>query len=381
MKNISIFGITGSIGQQATKLILDSPNDYKLVAITAQSNVALLISQAKLLKPQLAVIGEDKLYEVLREGLAGTGIKVASGQEGMNEASTMKCEIALMAIVGIAALMPTINLIRSGANIALVNKECLVCAGELMLSEVEKHNVKIIPVDSEHSAIFQIFDHANPESIDAIILTASGGPFLHLPQEEWGEITKAQALKHPTWRMGNKVTIDSATLMNKALEIIEAHYLFQVVAEQIEVIIHPESIIHSMVRYVDGAVLSHLGISDMTIPISYALSWPNRARLSLPQLDLAKLSKLTFFAPDTEKFTSLNLVRQVLASKGAAPIIFNAANELAVKYFLEDKIKFIDILPTITSALDQLSYPSPTSIEEVIAIDQMVKDGLALTNY
>lgn len=372
-KKVSILGSTGSIGTNTVKLLTSTHSDYQVNALTAANNVELLAEQARNLKAKMAVISNTALYNELKDKLFGTNIQVKAGEEGLLEAASDGNDLVVSALVGIAGLKPTMAAINAKTNIALANKECLVCAGRLMTLAASANNVKIIPVDSEHSAIFQVFETSNKEKIEKIILTASGGAFRDLTKEELPFVTKEQALNHPNWKMGPKVTIDSATLMNKALEVIEAYYLFEMPLEKIEVLIHRESIIHSMVAYIDGSVLAQLGVPDMRTPISYALSWPKREMVIMDRLNLAKIGSLNFAEADNEKYPALALARKVLALGESYPIVMNAANEVAVSAFLNDKIKFIDIIPLLEEAISKLALPAPNTIEEVMAIDQQAR--------
>lgn len=366
---LSILGATGSIGTTAFDLIAHAPERFALEAITAQDSVDKLIALAQRFRPRHVAIGNAAHYDTLKTALADTGITVAAGADAVAEAASRPADTVLSAIVGAAGLKPTLHAIRQGARIALANKECLVCAGELMLEEIRRHNATLLPVDSEHSAIHQVFDFAHPETVEAIILTASGGPFRQKSLDEMRGMTVEQALNHPNWSMGAKITIDSATMMNKGLELIEAYHLFPVRAEQIEIIVHPESVIHSLVRYRDGSTLAQLGEPDMTIPIAYALSHPTRMATQSTPLDLAKYGSLTFEAPDETRFPALRLAREALQKGGSAPIILNAANEIAVEAFLQNRIGFLDIAATVERALDTLPHAAVRSLEDVESID------------
>lgn len=366
---LSILGATGSIGTTAFQLIDSAPERFVLESITAQNSVDKLVELALRYRPRHVAIGNAEHYDALKTALSGSGIAISAGTEAVAEAASRPADTVLSAIVGAAGLKPTLNAIRQGARIALANKECLVCAGELMLEEIQRHHATLLPVDSEHSAIYQVFDFAHPDTVEAVILTASGGPFRRLSREEMQRVTPAQALKHPNWDMGAKITIDSATMMNKGLEMIEAYHLFPIRAEQIEVLVHPESIIHSLVRYRDGSTLAQLGEPDMTTPIAYALSHPVRMNTKSRPLDLAKMGQLTFEAPDETRFPALRLAREALQKGGAAPIILNAANEIAVQAFLEGRIGFLDIVSTVERALDKMEHAPVRSLDDVEAID------------
>ncbi|MDA0902201.1 MAG: 1-deoxy-D-xylulose-5-phosphate reductoisomerase [Proteobacteria bacterium] len=371
VKSITICGSTGSIGKSTIDVISNSPDSYKVVALTANKEVGSLIKQARILQPNYAVIADEKLYEQLKEGLADLkSVEVMAGFEAINQVASIKCDIFISAIVGMAALMPTVNAIRTGSNIGLANKECLVSAGDVILEEANKYGVKLIPIDSEHNAIFQIFENDHLQFIDNITLTASGGPFFKSSIEEMRHITKEQAVKHPKWSMGAKISVDSATMMNKGLEMIEAYRLFPIEKSQINVVIHPQSIIHGLVDYKDGSTLAMMSIPDMKVPISYAIAYPRRIEIAHEKLNLAKVGKLEFFEPDEQKFPALKLAKQVLETGGNAPTIFNAANEIAVDRFLKGQIAFSDITKIVVEVLESLPYSPASSLDEVIECDQ-----------
>lgn len=371
MKRISIFGSTGSIGTNSLDIVQKSPaGDFEVLALTAGSNFRLLAEQAIQSKAKLAVIADDSLYLDLKEALARTGIKVASGQNGMKEASAMNNDLIIAGIVGAAGLRTTYDSIVNGADIALVNKESLVCAGKIMIDAAKKYNSNLIPTDSEHSAIFQCLEQTNKNAIDSITLTASGGPFRLFTSDQLNNITPAQAINHPKWKMGPKISADCATMMNKGLEIIEAHHLFDISEKKIKVLIHPESIIHSLVNYIDGSSLAQLGNADMRIPISYALYWPKRSQTYIAEkLDLVKIGNLSFLEPDHIKFPALNICRNALRAGTCHSIMLNASNEIALEYFLQEKIKFTEIIYTIQQMLDRTTEQSISTIEEVIEFD------------
>lgn len=375
IKTICILGSTGSIGKSAIELIRQHPDRYRITALTANNNVEELIRQAVLLRPDWVVIGNTEKFSHLQKALDGTGISVACGAEAIVEAAAYPADIVLEGIVGAAGLAPTLAAIRRGATVAIANKEPLVCAGDLIRREVMKYGATLLPVDSEHNAIFQVFDFEKPESVEKIILTASGGPFRTFSYEEMRHVTAQQAVQHPNWSMGAKISVDSATMMNKALEILEAYQLFPVTTDQIDVIIHPESIIHSMVEYKDGSILSQMGPSDMTIPIAYALAWPQRIANPAKRLDLVQMNQLTFEEPDEKRFPSLRLARQVLEHRGIMPIVFNAANEVAVEHFLQGKIGFLDIVSIIETALYKITGENFTNntLEDIIAVDNWAR--------
>lgn len=368
-KRITILGSTGSVGCNTVELIGATPAVYEVEALTAQTNVRRLAQQARQLKAKLAVIADPKCYGELKEALAGTGIEVAAGEEALIEAAMRPADWVMAAIVGAAGLKPTLTAIRRGGIVGLANKECLVCAGELMIAEVRKSRATLLPVDSEHNAIFQVFDMRQSAAVERITLTASGGPFRQLDREAMAKVTPAQAVAHPNWDMGAKISVDSATMMNKGLELIEAYHLFPVEKDQIDILVHPQSVIHSMVSYADGSVLAQLGMPDMRTPIAYALGWPERISAPSPRLDLGKIKQLTFEDPDSERFPALRLARQSLQSGGAAPTILNAANEVAVAGFLSGKIGFLDIARVVEQTLEHLVMPELRALEDVFEID------------
>ncbi len=370
-KKIAIFGSTGSIGKNTLNVIANNPDSYEVTALIANNNAKTLIEQAKSTKPKFAVIANSALYDEVTDGLKEfPQIKILSGIESVNEIAKIKCDLFISAIVGMQALEPTINAIRAGSNIGLANKECLVAAGDVMLKEAAENNVKLIPIDSEHNAIFQIFEHKNIANINDITLTASGGPFFRLKPEEMHNITKEQAIKHPKWSMGAKISVDSATMMNKALEIIEAYRLFPVSFEKIKVVIHPESIIHGLVNYNDGSTLAMMSLPDMQVPISYAIGYPKRIKIKHKNLDLAKIGTLNFYEADENKFPSLKLARDVLEIGKNAPCILNAANEVAVSRFLKDEIAFTDIVKINIEVLKTMNYNNINSLEDVLLFDK-----------
>ena len=383
-RKVTILGSTGSIGCNTVKLLQTSDAAYEVIALTAHRNVTLLAEQARALRAKRAVIADQSLFSALKEALNGTDIEAAAGKQALIDAASCPTDWMMSAIVGMAGLEPTLAGIRQGAVIALANKECLVSAGALMMQEIKTSNATVIPVDSEHSAIFQVLDMKHCENIDKITLTASGGPFRNWDKTAMRAVTLAQAIKHPNWKMGRKISIDSATMMNKGLEFIEAYHLFPVTSSQIDVVVHPESVIHSMVTYTDGSVLAQLGTPDMCTPIAVALAWPHRMKTHMPPLDLTAVGRLTFEPMDNEAFPALNLARSALDLGGAAPAILNAANEIAVAAFIEGDIGFLDIVQTVEKTLDALSLSAPQSISEVIEIDQEARkkaSGLLSTSF
>ena len=350
-RSVTILGSTGSVGCNTIDLIERNPNAFVVEALTANRNVKLLAEQARRLHPKTVVLADPEGYKALQEALAGTDIAVAAGPEAVIEAANQPADLVMASIVGAAGLKPTLAAIRRGATIGLANKECLVSAGDVFVKEVSDSGATLLPVDSEHSAIFQVFDFANADRVQRIILTASGGPFREFSLAEMAEVTPEQAVKHPNWDMGAKISIDSATMMNKGLELIEAYHLFPVPEDRIEILVHPQSVIHSMVDYVDGSVLAQLGTPDMRTPIAYALAWPKRMTAPAPRLALDEIKTLTFEAPDTDRFPALRIAREALRAGGTAPTVLNAANEVAVHHFLDRKIGFLDIARIVEETL------------------------------
>ena len=374
-RSVTVLGSTGSIGVSTLDLIERDRDRFDLVAITAHKNVASLIEQARRLRPHFAVIGDLLMFDELKAGLEGTGIEVAAGRDAVIEAALRPAEWVMAGIVGTAGLAPTLAAVRRGAAVALANKECLVSAGSLFLAEVARSGATLLPVDSEHNAIFQVLDTERLHAVDKIILTASGGPFRTATLDEMKRATPAQAVAHPQWDMGAKISVDSATLMNKGLELIEAAYLFPVGEKRLDIVIHPQSIIHSMVAYVDGSVLAQLGSPDMRTPISYALAWPERMATPCARLNLAEIGSLTFSEPDPIRFPALRLAREALKSGGAVPTILNAANEIAVAAFLRGDIGFLEIAITVEKALEQGAGDAiaPNSLEDIYEIDRIAR--------
>lgn len=368
-KRISVLGSTGSVGVNTLDLIRRNSNQFEVVALTAGANVEALVEQAKEFKPESVVIADETHYQGLVGALEGLNIAVAAGSSGLIEAAQRPTDLTMAAIVGAAGLPPTLAALPNCKTLALANKECLVCAGDIMMDQVKQHDVTLLPVDSEHSAIFQVFDATLSGAVERIILTASGGPFREWSITRMAAATPAQATAHPNWSMGAKISIDSATMMNKGLELIEAAHLFPVDSEKIEVLVHPQSVIHSLVDYVDGSVLAQLGTPDMRTPIAYALAWPQRMAAPVPRLDLAEIRQLTFEAPDSKRFPALRLAREALQNGGAAPTILNAANEVAVEKFLAGKIGFLDIIGTVEDTLATCSNDTPASLDDIFALD------------
>jgi 1-deoxy-D-xylulose-5-phosphate reductoisomerase len=369
LRRVTILGATGSIGQSTLDLIGAAPERYEVVALTGQRNVGRLAAAARRHRAQLAVVGDPASYASLKEALAGSGIEVAGGPQGLIEAAERSADWVMAAIVGAAGLEPTLAAVRRGAMVALATKEALICAGALLLDEVRASGAVLLPVDSEHNAIFQAVRGERQDSIERLFLTASGGPFRRHSLHEMASATPAQAVAHPNWRMGAKISIDSATMMNKGLELIEAHHLFGLAADQIEILVHPESIVHSLVGFRDGSVLAQLGPPDMRIPIAYTLGWPDRIPAPTPRLDLATIGQLNFEPPDLERFPALGLARAALGRGGAVPAVLNAANEVAVAAFLAYQIGFLDIAAIVEATLASCECGKPEGLPHILAID------------
>ena len=368
-RSVTILGSTGSVGCNTIDLIQRHPDRYVVEALTANRNVEALAEQSRKLHPRMAVIADESRYADLKEALGGTGIEVGAGRQALVEAAGRPAEWVMAAIVGAAGLEPTLTAVRRGATVALANKECLVCAGELMMAEVTKNGATLLPVDSEHSAIFQVFDFANGDAVERIILTASGGPFLNRDRADLENVSPKEAVNHPNWDMGAKISVDSATMMNKGLELIEAFHLFPVSEPQIDILIHPQSIIHSMVAYKDGSVLAQMGMPDMRTPIAYALAWPKRIASPAERLDLARIGTLTFEEPDPEQFPTLLLARQALRKGGGAPTVLSAANEIAVEGFLAGRIGFLDISRVVEETLETMPDTVVETLDDVYGLD------------
>ncbi len=369
-KHIAILGSTGSIGTQALEVIAQHPERFAVEVLTAQNNARLLIEQALAFKPNAVVIGNDEHYEQVRDALLPHDIKVYAGERALVSVMEMETiDLVLTALVGYAGLQPTLRAIESGKPIALANKETLVVAGELVTAKAREKGVNIYPVDSEHSAIFQCLVGEFHNPIEKIILTASGGPFRGKTRDELAKVTKAQALKHPNWDMGAKVTIDSASLMNKGLEVIEAKWLFGLKPEQIDVVVHPQSIIHSLVQFQDSSIKAQMGLPDMRLPIQFALGFPDRLKASFPRFNFLDYPQLTFEQPDLETFRNLALAFEAMKRGGNAPCILNAANEIAVAEFLNDKIRFLDMPGLVEACLSKVTYIEKPSLEDYVQTD------------
>ena len=371
MKNISILGSTGSIGTQTLAVVEANPLLYKVVALTAQRNAGLLIEQALKFKPALVVICDQSKYAEVKQGLAGSGVNVLAGESALEEAASLaEADMVITAIMGAVGLRPTIAAIKAGKDIGLANKETLVVAGQLITQLAKEHGVKIIPVDSEHSAIYQCLVGEEQNSIEKIYLTASGGPFRGRNLKYLSAVTKEAALKHPNWVMGAKITIDSASMMNKGLEVIEAKWLFDLREDQIDVIIHPQSIIHSLVQFTDGSMKAQLGLPDMKLPIHYAMAYPQRVQSNFPRFNFMDYPELTFQQPDRVAFRNLDLAYRAMNIGGNMPCIINAANEIVVKAFLEDRIGFLEMSDVIERCMQDLQFIESPTLNNYLETDQ-----------
>lgn len=382
-RSVTILGSSGSVGANTIDLIEHhnsrKPGTYRVVALTAKSNAKELAAQARRLKPEFVAIAEHARYGDLKAELAGTGIEIAAGADTIEEAATRDADWVMASIVGSAGLRPTLAAVRRGITVALANKECLVCAGDLFMSEVRRAKATLLPVDSEHNAVFQVLEADQPQAVERITLTASGGPFRTWAHEAMRAVTPEQACKHPNWNMGSKISVDSATLMNKGLELIEAHHLFSVPADRLSVVVHPQSIIHSLVSYVDGSVLAQLGSPDMRTPIAYTLGYPKRIDAPTQRLNLADLGQLSFEAPDTVRFPCLALAQDALRRQRGAPTILNAANEVAVEAFLARKLAFLDI-PRLVESVLRACEPNgrtPASVADALELDEFARTTAA----
>ena len=376
MKNIVILGSTGSIGTQTLDIVRKN-NDLRVLALCAGKNVKLLEEQIREFHPALAVMSDEKAAEDLRVRTKDLDITVLSGMEGMLEAVVLDdADIVVTAVVGMIGIRPTIEAIRAGKDIALANKETLVTAGHLIMPLAKEKGVQILPVDSEHSAVFQALHGENPSGIDKLLITASGGPFRGRKREDLEKVTLADTLKHPNWVMGRKITVDSATLVNKGLEVMEAHWLFDVDLEHIQVVVQPQSIIHSMVQFRDGAVMAQLGTPDMRLPIQYALYYPERRFLDGPRLDFTKIREILFDVPDMETFQGLPMAIEAARKGGSMPVVFNASNEEAVQKFLNEEISFLDIYRIIRESMDRHKVINDPSLETILAVEQETREWI-----
>ena len=373
-RKIAILGATGSIGKSTLDLIERSPDRFEVTTVTAATNVEALSEIVRRTGAKLAVVADQSRYADLVELLVGTNCRAAAGEEALVEAAAADADLVIAAIVGCAGLRPVMGAVEAGRTVALANKEALVTAGALMTDAARSSSATLLPIDSEHNAIFQCLAGSRSADVSRLILTASGGPFRAASAETIGAATPAQAVAHPNWSMGAKISVDSATMMNKGLELIEAHYLFGLPSERIDILVHPQSIVHSMVEFVDGSVLAQLGSADMRIPIAYALAWPERMATPAQRLDLAAIARLDFEAPDLDRFPALRLAREALEAGGAAPVVLNAANEVAVAGFLAGRIGFPEISHLVQEALMAGDYGAPRSIRDVQEIDRVTRE-------
>ncbi|MGY8956322.1 MAG: 1-deoxy-D-xylulose-5-phosphate reductoisomerase [Alphaproteobacteria bacterium] len=368
-RRISILGATGSIGMSTADLVRRNPEKFDVSVLTANRNVQDLAALARELRPSLAIVADETAYADLKQALADTDIEVAAGADALVDAAQEPVDLTVAGIVGAAGLEATLAAIRQGAIVALANKECLVCAGDLVLEECARSGTTLLPLDSEHNAIFQVFETENAKDVEKLILTASGGPFRTWSRDQMAAATPEQAIAHPNWDMGRKISVDSATMMNKGLELIEAAYLFPVLPRNIDVLVHPQSVVHSMVAYVDGSVLAQLGPADMRVPIAHALAWPSRMNTPVDRLDLAEIGSLDFEAPDDVRFPAISLARQALETGQGATAVLNAANEVAVQSFLDNLIGFLDIAELVHSVLDSVEAYSVRTLDDFRALD------------
>jgi 1-deoxy-D-xylulose-5-phosphate reductoisomerase len=373
VRTVTILGATGSVGQSTLDLIERNGERFDVLALTARKDVAGLAEAARRVGARRAVVGDESFYQPLKDALAGSGVEAAAGDAAVTEAAGSGADWTMAAIVGNAGLRPVMAALREGGTVALANKEALVAAGDIMTAAADLSGARLLPVDSEHNAIFQCFDSAKPGSVSRIILTASGGPFRGKTLDEMRAVTPQQAVAHPNWSMGAKISVDSATLMNKGLELIEAYHLFPLDVDAFEVVVHPQSVIHSMVEYVDGSVLAQLGAPDMRIPIAYTLAWPERMATPCQRLDLVRIGRLDFEEPDLERFPALALAKLALRQGGAKPAILNAANEIAVASFLSGGIAFLDIASVVRETLESFDPPAPASLDEVVETDRQAR--------
>jgi 1-deoxy-D-xylulose-5-phosphate reductoisomerase len=374
-RSITVLGSTGSVGTQTIDLISADPARYRVRALVAGRNAGLLAAQARQLGAEIAVLADPAGLPELRAALAGTTTRAEAGPEAIAAAAALPADWTMAAITGAAGLHPTLAAIRHGRTVALANKEALVCAGEVMLAAVREHGATLLPVDSEHNAIFQSLADGNRAAVEKIVLTASGGPFRNASLDEMARATPEAALRHPVWSMGAKISIDSATMMNKALEIIEAARLFALPSARIGVLVHPQSVVHGLVHYADGSVLAQLGSPDMRVPIAHTLAWPARIATRAPRLDLAAIGRLEFFEPDPARFPALRLARAALEAGGGASAIMSAANEVAVEAFLARRIGFLDIVATVEHVMQALGAPPADTLEAVLALDEAAREA------
>lgn len=372
--SVTVLGATGSVGQSTLDLLRLNPERYEVAGLVARRDAKQLAELARKHHAKFAVIAEPEEYRTLTDALTGSNIKTAAGREGMLEAACMEADVVVAAISGAAGLEPTLKALEAKRRVALANKECLVSAGELFMATARASGAVVLPVDSEHNAVFQALMSGPATSVERVTLTASGGPFRSLNAERLARVTPEEALKHPTWSMGAKITIDSATLMNKGLELIEAHHLFDLPPSKLDVVVHPQSVIHALVSFHDGSVVAGLSMPDMRLPISFCLNWPDRAGWEAPRLDLARIGTLTFEPPDVSRFPALKLAREALEAGGAAPTILNAANEIAVEAFLARRIRFNDIAGLVRDVLERAGaeqLTAPATADAAIAVDHV----------
>jgi 1-deoxy-D-xylulose-5-phosphate reductoisomerase len=372
-RKIAILGATGSIGRSTLDLIGRNPDRFEVVAVTAATNAGALADIARRTGAKLAVLADESRRSDLHDRLEGSSCRIAVGETALVEAATGDADLVIAAIVGCAGLRPVMAAVEAGKTVALANKEALVTAGELMTGAAKRSGSTILPIDSEHNAIFQCLAGSSADQVSRIILTASGGPFRTASRNTIANATPAQAVAHPNWSMGAKISVDSATMMNKGLELIEARYLFGLPSERLDVLIHPQSVVHSLVEFIDGSVLAQLGAPDMRIPIAYALAWPDRMATPAQRLDLAAVAQLDFEKPDLQRFPALRVARQALEAGGAAPVVLNAANEVAVAAFLGGAIRFPEIAELVERALHDMEAQAPAAIEEVLDIDRATR--------
>ena len=375
-RSIAILGATGSIGRSTLDLVEAAPERFEVTALTAASNVVQLAADARRTHARLAVIADEARLDELRAALAGTNIQAAAGEAALAQAA-LSADLVIAAIVGTAGLAPVMAAVRDGRTIGLANKEALVSAGALMIEEARRSGATILPIDSEHNAIFQCLAGQDCDRVSRLILTASGGPFRTFSAADMARVTPAQAVAHPNWAMGAKISVDSATMMNKGLELIEAHHLFALPEDRIDILVHPQSVIHSLVEFADGSLLAQLGSPDMRVPIGHVLAYPERMATGARRLDLLAVARLDFEAPDEARFPALRLARDALRRGGAAPLVLNAANEVAVEAFLSGRIHFPDIAMSVERMLEMIDQPLPTTISEVLALDAEVRTRAA----
>jgi len=368
-RRLSVLGATGSVGSSTVDLVRRNPERFDVVALTANRRGAELAELARELRPEIAVVADPDAYDSLKQGLSGTGIEAAAGPGALVDAARAQADLTIAGIVGAAGLDATLAAIGQGGSVALANKECLVCAGELVLEACARAGTILLPLDSEHNAIFQVFESENADDVEKLVLTASGGPFRTWTREQMASATPDQAVAHPNWDMGRKISVDSATMMNKGLELIEAAYLFLVAPRDIEILVHPQSVVHSMVAYRDGSVLAQMGPPDMRVPIAHALAWPARMPSPVERLDLARIGTLTFEAPDVERFPAIALARSALEAGNGATAVLNAANEVAVVRFLDGTVGFLDIAALVERTLEQVVAGPVSSLDDFRELD------------